>query len=78
MIAVAVIALLNSVVSLYYYIRVLKHMYLTKATDTTPEVKPSFGNTVLVLVFAVPVLYFGIFWEPIVNAAKSCLVILGM
>ena len=64
MIAVAVIALLNSVVSLYYYIRVFKHMFLTKATDTTPVIKTSLGNTILVLVFAVPVIFFGIFWEP--------------
>ena len=78
MIVVAIIALLNTVVSLYYYIRVLKHMYLTKATDETPVIKTSLGNTVLVLVFTVPVLFFGIYWEPIVNAAKNCLVILGM
>ena len=78
MITVAVIALLNTVVSLYYYIRVLKHMYLTKATDTTPAIIPSFGNTILVLVFVAPILLFGIYFEPIVNLAKNCLVILGL
>jgi NADH-quinone oxidoreductase subunit N len=78
MITVAVIALLNTVVSLYYYIRVLKHMYLTKASETTPEVKPSTGNMVFVLVFAIPVLVFGVYFEPIVNAAKNALVILGL
>ena len=78
MITVAVIALLNTVVSLYYYIRVLKHMYLTKQTEKTPVIKPSFGNTILILVFVVPILVFGIYFEPVVNIAKSSLVILGL
>jgi NADH-quinone oxidoreductase subunit N len=78
MIFVAVVALLNSVVSLYYYMRVLKHMYLTKPTETTPAIKPSTGNIILVLIFAIPILVFGIYFSPIVDCAKSCLVILGL
>jgi NADH-quinone oxidoreductase subunit N len=35
MIALAVIALLNSVVSLYYYIRVLKNLFLTRPENGT-------------------------------------------
>lgn len=78
MIFVAVIALLNSVVSLYYYIRVLKHMYLVKPTESTATVVPSFNNSVLVLALAAPVLIFGIYFTPIVDLAKNCLVILGL
>lgn len=77
MITVAVIALLNSVVSLYYYVRVLKHMYLSKATDSTPSIIPTFGTRILVLVLVIPVLVFGIYFGPLVNLAKSCLVIIG-
>ncbi len=77
MITVAVIALLNSVVSLYYYVRVLKHMYLSKATDSTPSIIPSFGSRILVLVLVIPVLVFGIYFGPLVNLANSCLVIIG-
>ncbi len=78
MIAVAVIALLNSVVSLYYYIRVLKHMFLTKAEEGTPTVTTSLPNTILVSVLAGLILVFGIYFEPLVDAAKACLVILGI
>ncbi|MDQ7815787.1 MAG: NADH-quinone oxidoreductase subunit N [Melioribacteraceae bacterium] len=78
MIVVAVIALLNSVVSLYYYVRVLKHMYLTKATDYTPQIIPSFGNKILLLILVIPILVFGIYFEPIINLAKNSLVILGL
>lgn len=78
MITVAVIALLNSVVSLYYYVRVLKHMYLTKATESTPSIVPSFADKLLVLVLVIPVLIFGIYFTPLVNLAKSCLFIIGL
>jgi NADH-quinone oxidoreductase subunit N len=78
MIAVAVIALLNSVVSLYYYVRVLKHMFLTKPTSETKTFGTSVPNTILVSLLAGAILLFGIYFSPIVDAAKSCLVILGM
>ena len=78
MIAVAVIALLNSVVSLYYYVRVLKHMFLTKPENETPTITTSLPNTILVSVLAAAILVFGIYFSPLVNAAKSCLVMLGL
>lgn len=78
MIAVAVIALLNTVVSLYYYVRVLKHMFLTKAEKETPIVIASVPNKILVSFLVTMILVFGIYFTPLVDAAKSCLVILGM
>ena len=78
MIALAVIALLNTVVSLYYYIRVLKHMYLMKPTKEPAAITTTFPNTVLVSILVLPVIFFGIYFEPLVNFAKSCLVILGL
>lgn len=78
MIAIAVIALLNTVVSLYYYIRVLKHMYLVKPNENTPTIIPSFGNKVIVSILAIATIFFGVYFTPVVNLAKSCLIILGM
>lgn len=78
MIAIAVIALLNTVVSLYYYVRVLRHMYLIKATDKTPVVAPSLGNKILVSILAFTIILFGVYFTPVVNLAKNCLIILGM
>ena len=71
MIAVAVIALLNTVVSLYYYVRVLKHLYLTKPTEATPELKAPLFNTVVILLLLIPILVFGVYFQPIVNFAKN-------
>jgi NADH-quinone oxidoreductase subunit N len=77
MIAVAVIALLNSVVSLYYYIRVLKHMFLTKPEKETQIVTTTLPNTILVSFLVTAILVFGVYFSPIVDAAKNCLVLLG-
>lgn len=78
MITVAVIALLNTVISLYYYVRVVKHMYLNKPNEKTLTVKPNLGNTLLTLVLVIPVLVFGIYFQPLVDWAKNSLVILGL
>ena len=78
MIAVAVIALLNTVVSLYYYVRVLKHLYLTKPTEVTPSIKAPLFNTIIILIMLVPILVFGVYFEPIVNFAKNSLAGFGM
>jgi NADH-quinone oxidoreductase subunit N len=78
MIGIAIIALLNTVVSLYYYIRVLKHMYLTNSQREQENIIPSLGSYVYVLVLLIPILFFGVYFTPIVEFAKSCITILGI
>ncbi|HEX2869247.1 MAG TPA: NADH-quinone oxidoreductase subunit N [Ignavibacteriales bacterium] len=78
MIAVAVIALLNTVVSLYYYIRVLKEMFLSKPTGEPVSLKLSPLSFVMILVMLAPIVIFGVYFTPIVDFAKSCVTILGM
>jgi NADH-quinone oxidoreductase subunit N len=77
MIAVAIIALLNTVVSLYYYIRVLKNMYLDKPEKEVEKFSASSPNLVLLGVLVVPVIFFGIYFTPLVEFAKSSLSLLG-
>ena len=78
MITIAIIAIFNSVVSLYYYVRVIKHMYLTKPTDSTTEVPSTVFNTVVTLALVIPVLVFGVYFKPIVNFAKDSLAGFGL
>lgn len=60
----AVVGVLNSVVSLFYYARVLRAMYLEKGATSEPTmVRRLFGATGLLL--AVPTLVLGIYWGPI-------------
>ena len=77
MIVVAVIALLNTVVSLYYYVRVLKHMFLDKSEKELPAMPSSVAAVIMVLVFLAPVLIFGIYFTPLVALAKSSVALLG-
>ena len=76
MIALAVIALLNTVVSLYYYIRVLKNLYLVKVEKDKPGIPVSFANAILLLVLVAPILIFGIYFTPIINFAKESAIFL--
>lgn len=58
----AIVAGINSVISLYYYARIIKAMWLEEGG---PEFKPlpvSLATTVLVLVLAVPTIVLGLYW----------------
>jgi NADH-quinone oxidoreductase subunit N len=61
---VAVVGVLNSVVSLFYYARVIRAMYLEKAERTDAvNVRKIFGATSVAL--AIPTLVLGIYWAPL-------------
>ncbi|MCG6913176.1 NADH-quinone oxidoreductase subunit N [bacterium BMS3Abin03] len=77
MVAVAVIALLNTVVSLYYYIRVLKNMYLVDVEEEKPIIPIKLANGIVMILLAAPILIFGIYFSPIIDFAKNSITILG-
>jgi NADH-quinone oxidoreductase subunit N len=69
---VAVVGVLNSVVSLFYYARVIRAMYLEKSEDSEPtEIRKVFGATGVVL--AVPTLVLGIYWAPVYDFVERSL-----
>jgi NADH:ubiquinone oxidoreductase subunit 2 (subunit N) len=51
---------LNSVVSLYYYMHVVKAMYLDDPGEGAPEPIRVPWHTVLILLLAVPTVIFGV------------------
>ena len=60
----AVVGVLNSVISLFYYARVLRAMYLEKGEIVEPTiVRRLFGTTSVLL--AVPTLVLGVYWGPV-------------
>ena len=68
-----VIGLVNGVISLYYYARIVAWMYLQDA-DETEEDRPvhlSWADGVLCLALTVPVVFFGIFWSAVWDLAKN-------
>ncbi len=78
MIVVAVIALLNSVVSLYYYIKVLKNMYLVKVEIEKPAIAVSPANIVMLIILLAPILILGIYFSPLVELAKYSISLVGL
>jgi NADH-quinone oxidoreductase subunit N len=77
MFLLSVIMVLNSVVSLYYYMRVLKHLFLRKAEGAPIELKVSFPNAVVLLMLVIPVLVLGLYFTPLVEFAKNSISVLG-
>jgi len=74
----AVIGVLNSVVSLYYYAYVVKVMFLNRDTDAAP-VTVSLYHRVLLIIFIVPTMVLGIYWSPVLElTSKSVSMLLGM
>ncbi len=66
----AVIGVLNSAVSLFYYARIIKAMYLEDALDDRPLPVPALYTGVLVAL-AVPIIALGIYWAPLVRWAAA-------
>ena len=66
----AVIGVLNSAVSLYYYARIIKAMFLDDAIDERPMDVPAIYTGVLVAL-AVPVMILGIYWSPLIRWAAA-------
>jgi NADH-quinone oxidoreductase subunit N len=61
---VAVVGVVNSVISLFYYARVVRAMFLEEGDRGGPTlVRPLFGATSVAL--AVPTLVLGIYWAPV-------------
>ncbi|MEK7449724.1 MAG: NADH-quinone oxidoreductase subunit N [Planctomycetota bacterium] len=73
----AIVGVLNSVISLFYYARIIKAMFLSGLPD---ESAPNLSRlsipgyyTVLLILLVLPVLVLGIYWEPLYNFAAASL-----
>lgn len=68
----ATIGVINSAVSLYYYARVIRAMYLTKPAEEAPLV-PRTGWSAATILLAIPTLIIGVYWAPIYDLISSSL-----
>lgn len=67
----ALVAVLNSVVSLFFYIKVLKYMFLMKPEEEdVQKYKYGYGNYAVLVLLALPILFLGLYFTPIVKIAE--------
>jgi NADH-quinone oxidoreductase subunit N len=62
----AIIGVLNSAISLFYYARILKAMFFNKPEVETPVSVPGVHRTMATLM-AMVTLVLGIYWAPVVD-----------
>lgn len=74
----AVVGAINSVISLYYYVRVLRNMYL-RTSDQPAGGELHFGSMQIatLLVLLVPTLLLGVYFSPLVQLAQASVKIFG-
>ncbi len=60
---IALVAAINSCISLYYYLKLAKHMILGQADSNEKVVGFTFANQAIIVAMFIPVLFLGIFWE---------------
>ncbi len=65
----AVLGAVNSVVSLFYYARIVKAMFLDASSEELISV--SVPVRVFLAVLTVPTLLLGIYWEPVIKVAEA-------
>lgn len=70
----AIVGGINSVISLYYYIRVVKVMFLEGEPSPTVVVPPV-AILLIFMALAIPSVLFGIYWAPIANWVSQSLVL---
>lgn len=67
----ALVAVLNSVISLYYYMRLVKVM-IFQSSETDGKVESfNFVNQLTIAVITVPVLFLGIFWGKVMAISEG-------
>jgi NADH-quinone oxidoreductase subunit N len=76
----AIVLMLNSVVSLFFYLKVVKSMFLERAdnTDELPGIKFSVQSYIILILLLIPTIFFGLYFGPIVKLAESSAVLFGI
>ena len=72
----AVLGVMNGVISLYYYARIVRAMFLTVPQRNSEAItKTPLGvfDSVLLLIFVVPVLVLWLWWTPLIQIINKAL-----
>jgi NADH-quinone oxidoreductase subunit N len=78
MIGIAIVGVLNSVVSLYYYVRIIRNMFLRDEQIASEPIRFPLAQQILLMALLVPTLYFGLFFNELIAFAQASVQIFGM
>jgi NADH-quinone oxidoreductase subunit N len=67
----AIVGALNSVVSLYYYVRILRNMFLRDAEGAPKELRFSRTQVAILMILVIPTLLLGVYFTPLVEYAQA-------
>ncbi len=72
----ALLAALNSVISLYFYVKIVKAMYLEAPESPAPEGKSPFDcimTKTFIVLLAIPNIVLCFYWEPVLKLAREAI-----
>ncbi len=72
-----VIAGITTVISLFYYIRVVRNMFFFKPEDDAPELTFDLTSKLILFALLIPTLLLGIYFAPLLEFAKSSMSMIG-
>ena len=70
----AIVAAINSVIALYYYLKLAKTMIFGTAEGEEKVLGFSGANQTVIIMLFVPVLFLGIFWEKVMTIAGNAVI----
>lgn len=73
----AIVGAINSVISLYYYVRVVRNIFLRDPEGASERLIFTPPQIALVLLLVVPTLIFGLYYSPIIELANASVTMIG-
>jgi NADH-quinone oxidoreductase subunit N len=74
----AIVGVLNSVVSLYYYVRIFRNMFLRESAEPAAPLHFAFSDNVILLLLLIPTLGLGLYFTPLVEFAQYSVAMFGV
>lgn len=71
---IAIVAAINSVISLYYYIKLAKTMIFSQVESEEKVLGFQPINQVVIIALFIPVLFLGIFWEKVMTISANAVI----
>lgn len=72
------IAGITTVISLFYYIRVVRNMYFFKPEESAGKLEFDAGTKIILMLLLIPTLLFGVYFTPIFDMARKSIQMFGM